>query len=363
MPSSPLLGVQSTGNFGKMGAVLDTPHSAQEVFEFPKGLNESLSPLFPQQNAVVDTNTSSQDSQSWLPFSNSTSPQLDALHSQPPQGPSLFFDSGTPMVPTLTTTVTNCTSHLHPKNMTLPSASSLGLGGYSSDEYDGLKKETVDNGKQRRKKKAQVWVACTHCQKTCKKCSDSRYVLMFMPAVHAVLTKRDRPCERCDRYGLPDCVDTTRKPRKKGIKPGPYKRRASKSARNTGSDVYLPPIHSQPQSRFKFNSLQSFQHTCSQIPNMMSRLYGGEWDTVLPSRSAAKIYFNRSSIDVFTYANTECRIDRTALGGWSKGPSFRPITRQSRRYREEWRAEIQSDVSTHASGRVSYGAWDRWRSV
>lgn len=122
------------------------------------------------------------------------------------------------MVPTLTTTVTNSTSHLHPKNMTLPSASSLGQGGYSSDEYDGLKKETVDNGKQRRKKRAQVRVACTHCQKTCKKCSDSRYVLMFMPAVHAVLTKRDRPCERCDRYGLPDCVDTTRKPRKKGIK-------------------------------------------------------------------------------------------------------------------------------------------------
>ncbi|WVO25278.1 uncharacterized protein IAS62_006669 [Cryptococcus decagattii] len=125
------------------------PHSAQEVFEFPKGLNESLSPLFSQQNAVFDTNTSSQDSQSWLAFSNSTPPQLDALHSQPPQGPSLFFDSGGRRGP-------------------------------------------------------QVRVACTHCQKTCKKCSDRR------------------PCERCDRYGLPDCVDTTRKPRKKGIKRGPY---------------------------------------------------------------------------------------------------------------------------------------------
>ncbi|KIR70229.1 hypothetical protein I310_05855 [Cryptococcus deuterogattii CA1014] len=214
MPSSPLLGVQSMGSFGNMGAILDT-------------------------NAVVDTNTSSQDSQSWLPFSNSTSPQLDAFHSQPPQGPSLFFDS-----------VTNSISHLHPKNMTLPSASSLGLGGYSSDEYNGLKKETVDNGKQRKKKRAQVRVACTRCQKACKKCSDSR------------------PCERCDKYGLSDCVDTTRKPRKTGIKRGPYKRRASKSARNTGSDIYLPPTHSQPQSQFKFDSLQPFQHICSQISNM-----------------------------------------------------------------------------------------------
>ncbi|KIR24873.1 hypothetical protein I309_06301 [Cryptococcus deuterogattii LA55] len=214
MPSSPLLGVQSMGSFGNMGAILDT-------------------------NAVVDTNTSSQDSQSWLPFSNSMSPQLDAFHSQPPQGPSLFFDS-----------VTNSISHLHPKNMTLPSASSLGLGGYSSDEYNGLKKETVDNGKQRKKKRAQVRVACTRCQKACKKCSDSR------------------PCERCDKYGLSDCVDTTRKPRKTGIKRGPYKRRASKSARNTGSDIYLPPTHSQPQSQFKFDSLQPFQHICSQISNM-----------------------------------------------------------------------------------------------
>lgn len=78
------------------------------------------------------------------------------------------------MVPTLTTTVTNSTSHLHPKNMTLSSASSLRLDGYSSDDYDGLKKETLDNGKQRKKKRAQVRVACTHCQKACKKCSDSR---------------------------------------------------------------------------------------------------------------------------------------------------------------------------------------------
>ncbi|ORY30198.1 hypothetical protein BCR39DRAFT_587988 [Naematelia encephala] len=58
-----------------------------------------------------------------------------------------------------------------------------------------------------RKKRAQVRIACTHCQKACKRCSNTR------------------PCERCLKYGLKDCVDSTRKPRKTGVKRGPYKRR------------------------------------------------------------------------------------------------------------------------------------------
>ncbi|WVQ69607.1 uncharacterized protein L199_007827 [Kwoniella botswanensis] len=61
-----------------------------------------------------------------------------------------------------------------------------------------------------RKKRIQVRIACTHCQKACKKCSNTR------------------PCERCVKYGLTECVDSTRKPRKTGIKRGPYKRRSSR---------------------------------------------------------------------------------------------------------------------------------------
>ncbi|WVR09740.1 hypothetical protein IAU60_006816 [Kwoniella sp. DSM 27419] len=59
-----------------------------------------------------------------------------------------------------------------------------------------------------RRKRVQVRVACTHCQKACKKCSSTR------------------PCERCVEYGLSDCVDSSRKPRKTGVKRGPYKRRS-----------------------------------------------------------------------------------------------------------------------------------------
>ncbi|WWD08275.1 hypothetical protein V865_006386 [Kwoniella europaea PYCC6329] len=68
----------------------------------------------------------------------------------------------------------------------------------------------ADTGTGGRKKRIQVRIACTHCQKACKKCSNTR------------------PCERCVKYGLTDCVDSTRKPRKTGIKRGPYKRRSSK---------------------------------------------------------------------------------------------------------------------------------------
>lgn len=50
---------------------------------------------------------------------------------------------------------------------------------------------------------------CTNCAAACKRCDDSR------------------PCERCQKYGLADsCVDGQRKERKKGIKRGPYKRKA-----------------------------------------------------------------------------------------------------------------------------------------
>ncbi|KAJ1957934.1 hypothetical protein EC988_000575, partial [Linderina pennispora] len=57
-------------------------------------------------------------------------------------------------------------------------------------------------------KRMQVKNACVNCQKACKKCDPGR------------------PCQRCIKYKLGDtCVDSKRKPRKKGIKRGPYKKR------------------------------------------------------------------------------------------------------------------------------------------
>ncbi|KAJ2448848.1 hypothetical protein EV183_005218 [Coemansia sp. RSA 2336] len=59
-----------------------------------------------------------------------------------------------------------------------------------------------------RPKRAQVKNACVNCQRACKKCDSGR------------------PCQRCIKYNLADtCVDSKRKPRKKGIKRGPYKKR------------------------------------------------------------------------------------------------------------------------------------------
>ncbi|OWZ34999.1 hypothetical protein C349_05366 [Cryptococcus neoformans var. grubii Br795] len=254
MPASPLLGTQSMGNIGNIGATWDAPHSAQEIFEFAGALKESLSPLFTKQNTFFDTNSSSQTPQSWLPLSNSTN--LDGFHRQLPQGPSSFLGPGTPMMPIMATTATNSSFDFYPKDMTLSASLELDedmRGMKDSEEDDELRKETVDNGRQRKKKRAQVRVACTHCQKACKKCSNTR------------------PCERCTKYGLPDCVDSTRKPRKTGIKRGPYKRRASKYTTNTGSDTsdaYLSPTHCQPQPQFKFNPLQPFQRNYFQQPNM-----------------------------------------------------------------------------------------------
>ncbi|KAF7359472.1 hypothetical protein MSAN_01290000 [Mycena sanguinolenta] len=60
-----------------------------------------------------------------------------------------------------------------------------------------------------RLKRMQVKVACTNCQKSCKKCDQAR------------------PCLRCVKYGFGpgECVDSQRKERKKGTKRGPYKKR------------------------------------------------------------------------------------------------------------------------------------------
>lgn len=59
-------------------------------------------------------------------------------------------------------------------------------------------------------KRRQVKNACINCQKACKRCDEGR------------------PCSRCVKYGLSaTCQDSARKERKRGIKRGPYKRRAT----------------------------------------------------------------------------------------------------------------------------------------
>ncbi|KAJ1903758.1 hypothetical protein LPJ81_002888 [Coemansia sp. IMI 209127] len=68
---------------------------------------------------------------------------------------------------------------------------------------------------QGKAKRAQVKNACVNCQRACKKCDSGR------------------PCQRCVKYNMADsCVDSKRKPRKKGIKRGPYKKRK----RNTSQE-------------------------------------------------------------------------------------------------------------------------------
>ncbi|KAK7043783.1 hypothetical protein VNI00_008395 [Paramarasmius palmivorus] len=65
-----------------------------------------------------------------------------------------------------------------------------------------------------RQKRRQVKVACTSCQRACKKCDDAR------------------PCLRCVKYGISDeCVDSQRKERRKGVKRGPYRKRSDAKAR------------------------------------------------------------------------------------------------------------------------------------
>ncbi|KIK63804.1 hypothetical protein GYMLUDRAFT_40883 [Collybiopsis luxurians FD-317 M1] len=78
---------------------------------------------------------------------------------------------------------------------------------------------TPNSQRSLRTKRRQVKNACTNCQRACKKCDDAR------------------PCLRCIKYGIPssECVNSTRKERKKGVKRGPYKKRDCKGRASTNS--------------------------------------------------------------------------------------------------------------------------------
>jgi hypothetical protein len=73
-----------------------------------------------------------------------------------------------------------------------------------------------------RVKRRQVKNACTNCQSACKKCDDAR------------------PCLRCVKYGCADeCVSSTRKPRRKGVKRGPYKKRNGARGSFSFCSIYI----------------------------------------------------------------------------------------------------------------------------
>ncbi|KAJ1962480.1 hypothetical protein GGI12_002625 [Dipsacomyces acuminosporus] len=79
---------------------------------------------------------------------------------------------------------------------------------YAQAVVEDVASSYLQPGAPVRPKRAQVKNACVNCQKACKKCDPGR------------------PCQRCIKYNLTDtCVDSKRKPRKKGIKRGPYKKR------------------------------------------------------------------------------------------------------------------------------------------
>jgi len=62
--------------------------------------------------------------------------------------------------------------------------------------------------KKIKRKRSQVKMACVNCQKSCKKCANVR------------------PCLRCVKKGIAEtCIDIKRKPRRTGVKRGPYKKK------------------------------------------------------------------------------------------------------------------------------------------
>ncbi|KAJ1662832.1 hypothetical protein IW140_005540 [Coemansia sp. RSA 1813] len=81
---------------------------------------------------------------------------------------------------------------------------------------------------QGKAKRAQVKNACVNCQRACKKCDSGR------------------PCQRCVKYNMADtCVDSKRKPRKKGIKRGPYKKRKKNTSQEEDTQNVASPTLSE----------------------------------------------------------------------------------------------------------------------
>ncbi|KAI8381092.1 uncharacterized protein BYT42DRAFT_612907 [Radiomyces spectabilis] len=125
-----------------------------------------------------------------------------------------------------------------------------------------------DAGPQRSGKRKQVKNACVNCQKSCKKCDEAR------------------PCPRCVKHGITDtCVDSVRKPRKRGIKRGPYKRQAKSEKGTQGAGdkkqsvsqaqtKQSPASEPQQEDTFNFNA----GSVPFDIPNHLNQ-YGQQYHT------------------------------------------------------------------------------------
>ncbi|ODN73630.1 hypothetical protein L198_08281 [Cryptococcus wingfieldii CBS 7118] len=253
MPSSPLLGrYQASTDMGGIG--WRAPQTAiQNEFSLPASASDTQSPHpLTNRNFPFQTQTPSAPAyeQQYMALNRSSPNHLASL--QPSQThPSLILGSD------------NGNSTYQPGSaFSMPSSNLSGI--FPSNEQ--MENEGVDeSGETGKKKRAQVRVACTHCQKACKKCSNTR------------------PCERCVKYGLNDCVDSARKPRKTGIKRGPYKRRASKFVTNNQqtSNSYVPQ-HSYPPAH------RHNQGDASATINGLANVTSPPW--VLPQQQSIPAY-------------------------------------------------------------------------
>ncbi|WVN87412.1 uncharacterized protein L203_102591 [Cryptococcus depauperatus CBS 7841] len=216
MPTSPLLGTRSSrmlmGDGQVNGLWRTPPHPAQN--------NLSLSPTKDQLVVAPPAHVS--------PFEislASTPNQWFSQHSSPILP--LFPQQQSQMTPGFNVDMNmaaNADPAFHDPHQNESILHNTNTQSVIENDRHALVQNQDDNvGSGGRKKRSQVRVACTHCQKACKKCSNTR------------------PCERCVKYGMNDCIDSTRKPRKTGIKRGPYKRRASKyPASQNHSNVPAP---------------------------------------------------------------------------------------------------------------------------
>ncbi|WVQ80113.1 hypothetical protein IAT38_002214 [Cryptococcus sp. DSM 104549] len=233
MPTSPLMMMHRNHSGVPSGSVnaediWNLPHSAQDFFALPpsaQGPEQPSSPqIFPEHVSPFDiAGSSTLPPQTAVPWYSSDT-------------------SGSPINPFPPSQLGGPDSIAMPHSHNPTNGNPLGLGLDMQMDMDQVMEDgqmtgfgfALEGGEEEgmgpggRKKRAQVRVACTHCQKACKKCSNTR------------------PCERCTKYGLKDCIDSTRKPRKTGIKRGPYKRRASKYVSSQEPESYALATLSHP---------------------------------------------------------------------------------------------------------------------
>ncbi|KAK8847693.1 hypothetical protein IAR55_005552 [Kwoniella newhampshirensis] len=251
MPTSPLLGHARVnvrqekdvgqGGRGRWGVL---PQTAQGFFPLSMPEESQEQPQTPQHVSLFDVSLPPGSSHTWLsPASPTASGAVRTQTTTNTDSPTIFSRTSN-SVQIQTSSPVSAGAGGEARSTRSNPTSALALGpAYESDDLTSPHDQMIfgqDRGGEAdvrdevegispggRKKRVQVRIACTHCQRACKKCSNTR------------------PCERCVKYRLDDCVDSTRKPRKSGVKRGPYKRRASKYA--VTGEYSTDPRPKQPQ--------------------------------------------------------------------------------------------------------------------